>query len=121
MAENELDLAVREALKSDPALAEEAKELLRLMMASAREVLLYGTKQAKAALISKGLATIITQSSLASQRDENADLRDQLSELREEVFRTVPRAGTTTGIPQPSPLSPTDAPPPPRPNPRQTL
>lgn len=119
MPENELDIAVREALKADPALAEEAKDLLRLMMSSAREVLLYGTKQAKAALISKGLATIITQSSMASQRDENADLRAGLSELREEVFRTVPRAGTTTGIPQP--LVDPDSPPPPRPNPRQQL
>lgn len=121
MPDNELDIAVREALKSDPALAEEAKDLLRLMMSSAREVLLYGTKQSKAALISKGLATIITQSSLASQRDENADLRADLKELRDRVFADVPRAGTTSGIPQPQPASPSDAPPPPRPNPRHVL
>lgn len=89
----ELDAAIAHILNTDTELAAEARELVRWMIREARLVQQYGTQQAKAALISRGLTSILSHATTVQQTDQLADLRASLNEIRTRVFADVPVVG----------------------------
>ena len=99
----ELDATIQHILDNDPRLAEEAKELLSWMMREAKLVMQHGTGQAKAALISRGLSSILSHAATAKQVDELSELRGIVESIRLQVFADVPSVTQPHRVPDSAP------------------